>query len=511
MNTVAYGQLTKTGRPQWLARSGDRVSLVLIAIALFRIAATFTVLSDTSDEAVHLTAGLELLGRGTYSVQRENPPLPRLILAAPLHFAGVRFQPDVDVLSQMKQLFHSKDRYKTNLFLGRAGNLFFFLIAAVATTLGARRELGSAGAAIATFLFTAQPVVLGYSGIANHDAAALAGVAVCLLLFARWMECPTAVRSIVFGLAFGVSIACKFSCLVYVPLACAAFYLAQVTRDEKTRRAWRRALLALPLAAAAAFLTLWASYGFDLTNFVAGIAGLRAIDRGGFTSYLFGEVSETGWWWYFPVAVAVKTTLASLLLVLAGVLLVRRRAFHAPLLAAMAVLIAAAPSTLDLGVRYVLPLYAPLTIAMAVAAMELLGSARRSLRIAAILLLLWHGGASLLAHPDYFPYFNELAGRDPSRVLVDSNLDWGQDVLRLRDELRRRNVSFIRVSLAGATDLDRLGFPPHGNADLWTLQHGWVAVSDHAYRIHRSGGGWMWLHRRPYERIGTSIRLYNIP
>jgi hypothetical protein len=83
--------------------------------------------------------------------------------------------------------------------------------------------------------------------------------------------------------------------------------------------------------------------------------------------------------------------------------------------------------------------------------------------------------------------------------------------LRLRNELRRRRISFVHVSLVGATNLDRLGFPPRRNADLWSVNHGWVAISDHSYRINSHNGAWPWLRNRPYERIGTSIRLYWIP
>ena len=43
---------------------------------------------------------------------------------------------------------------------------------------------------------------------------------------------------------------------------------------------------------------------------------------------------------------------------------------------------------------------------------------------------------SLAAHPDYLAYFNALAGDDPERIVVDSDLDWGQDIKRLGQRLR---------------------------------------------------------------------------
>lgn len=512
--------------------------MILMAVAVVRIAATFTVFSATSDESMHLSCGLELLTQHRYSLQLENPPLPRVIMATPPLLAGLTFNPDIDPWEQVRGLFYSQPNYIRNVAVGRIGNLLFFLIAAVAVWRWARRELGPAGGALATLLFTTQPIVLGYSGIANHDAPALAGVAVSLLAFARWLDQPTTGRAAVFGLAYGFAIACKFSCLPYIPLACLAMFAVARRRD------WRSAAIAFPIAFVTMFLTVWASYAFvfgsledyelripplgdgtaarvfakldpkaniPMPHVVAGVAGLIRLDREGHLSYLLGELSMTGFRSYFPIGIAVKTTLASLLLVICGFFFARTRAFLIPFAAALGLLLAGIPSTLDLGVRYVLPLYAPLMIAAATATAAMLAHPRRWVRIAAIVLLVWHTGASLLAHPDYFPYFNELAGRDPSRILVDSNLDWGQDALRLREVLREEKIQHVGLYIIGLHQYDKLGFPPHTQVEQNFPMQGWIAVSDHAYRVLLPQGGFQWLRGRPYRRVGKSIRLYYIP
>ena len=54
-------------------------------------------------------------------------------------------------------------------------------------------------------------------------------------------------------------------------------------------------------------------------------------------------------------------------------------------------------------------------------------------------LLLWHVGESLAIAPHYLAYFNAFAG-GPSqgyRHLIDSSLDWGQDLRGLKDWLDR--------------------------------------------------------------------------
>ena len=49
-------------------------------------------------------------------------------------------------------------------------------------------------------------------------------------------------------------------------------------------------------------------------------------------------------------------------------------------------------------------------------------------------LLLWHAGESLYIAPDFLAYFNELDGGpgEAYKHLVDSSLDWGQDLPGLK-------------------------------------------------------------------------------
>src|SRR5206468_4757722 len=108
----------------------------------------------------------------------------------------------------------------------------------------------------------------------------------------------------------------------------------------------------------------------------------------------------------------------------------------------------------------------PMALAGAASAMALLRGGRIAPAVAIALVAL-QIGASLFAHPDYFPYFNLFAGREPSRYLGDSNLDWGQDVLRLRNAVRAHHVSEMRASLMGAAGFEKRGFPPAGTADPW--------------------------------------------
>jgi len=515
-----------------MGRAADPLALLLIAIAALRVIATLTVFSATTDEGLHVSSGLQWIQTGRYAFQLENPPLPRIVFAAPLHFMGGKFNGALDPMMQMGQLFFTTGHYKTALFGARIGSVLFFAIAALAMWRLARRELGREGGALATLLFTTQPIVLGMGGIANLDMASVAGVALALLAFSHWLDAPTQRSAFVAGLGYGLSIGLKFSNLPFTAAACLAIFLV------RGRSQWKRAFAALPIVFLGTFLGIWACYGFTfgsfedagiatpdhisidaatrvpMPHFWTGVVGILSLDRSGIhRSYAFGKQTLDGWWWYFPAALVFKTTLGTLLLAFAGALVTRSRghgvAWAAGIAATIAILIPAMPAKLDLGIRYVLPLFVPLSIAAAAAALAMLRGGRR-MHVAALVLIAWQCIASIATHPDYFPYFNELAGREPGRLFIDSNLDWGQDMLRLRDRLRKENVPVVGHAVAGLHDFDRLGFPPSYAIDPWIPATGWIAVSEHMFRMHEKNGGYWYLREHRYRRIGRSIRLYHV-
>lgn len=523
------------------------VAALLIAIGAIRMATTWRVFSVTNDEATHLGAGLEMYEFHRYTLQSENPPLPRVIYAAVPWFGGMRFDPHGTFTDQIHSVFYGHGDYRANLFRGRAGTAVFFIIAAIAVFFAARDALGDTGALAATFLFTMEPVVLGYSALTTHDGPAVAGLAVALLAFGRWLRAPDLKHALIFGAAFGFSIQCKFTSVLYVPVTCATIVIVRLLRDAGFRKRFARALGTMIPAAFVTLFVIWAGYAFSVHTFAdlqpwmdsypprlqhllahvspstplpapqffVGISAIRKIDKEGMDSFLLGRASRTGWWWYFPFAVALKTTIAALLLFVAGLWFALRdrqlRGIFAEWsLAGLAIIAVALPSTLDLGVRYILPFYVPFAIACATTVVAMLRG-NRAIRFTAAGLLICHLGASALAHPDYFPYFNAFAGRDPSRLLVDSNVDWGQDVLRLRSVIRREHIPSIALSLMGPADYAALGFPPFRYPSPWAPSKGWIAVSDHSYQMTKAQqGGWRWLPEN-YRRIGRSIRLYYVP
>ncbi len=186
----------------------------------------------------------------------------------------------------------------------------------------------------------------------------------------------------------------------------------------------------------------------------------------GRNSFMNGQWSKTGFHWFFPYAFAVKTPLPLMGLMVAclGLPLIRRHsagdedseknaAARNARQNTLAFLYRTAPfwvflvvywltslsSNLNIGHRHILPTYPMLFILCGAAThywtlRSLVGKVALALPIGLFVI------ASLLAYPNYLSYFNSFAGGSDNayRHLVDSSLDWGQDLPGLADYINQR-------------------------------------------------------------------------
>jgi hypothetical protein len=163
------------------------------------------------------------------------------------------------------------------------------------------------------------------------------------------------------------------------------------------------------------------------------------IDR---PAFLDNQWSIVGFRSFFPRAFLYKTTLPFLcLLALALYAAIASRhswkienLFHPLWGFALVYGAFAIMSPLNIGHRHILPIYPALFIACGAVVYLLHGNQRAIFATAATILLLWQMAESFVIRPNYLTYFNEAAG-GPGRGyshLVDSSLDWGQDLPALK-------------------------------------------------------------------------------
>ena len=462
------------------------------------------------------------------------------------------------------------DAYDAMLFRSRATTMLLSVLAGLALFLWARRLTGFWPALLALALYAFEPNVIAHGRLATQDTAMMLLFVVTLAALNGVIERGGWWRVFALGVTLGAACLVKFSGLLLVlavPLALAAcvlfvggFRLPLAVPGEgrfrggRPRASWQ-ALVAVVAAVVVALLVINAVYGFSgsfqrvdpsacrssamksLASgplgvlpvplprvFVAGLDGQQAsVEQGESTNYLNGQWSATGWWYYYLEAFALKTPLPVMVLVLAGVVSV----FVVPVERKAAMWVAAATAGLfwamhsfgankQIGLRYMLPLF-PLAFMLAGRAAlmipKLSGRARAIGAVALVLLAGWTAADAAVIFPDYLAYFNPLAGGPDGgpRYLLDSNIDWGQDLPALADYLKREGITGrVYMGYFGEVAPELYGIKPR-NAVPGAI--GTVIVSaNFLYGMPYGGfkpGDFEWLRlRKPDAIIGHTLYVY---
>jgi hypothetical protein len=504
------------------------LALVLVLIGSARIVATYTVFNHTVDEPAHIACGMEWLDKGTYTYEPQHPPLARVAAAVGPYLLGIRSQgsPQHDLMSITYEgagiLYHG-GHYDRTLATARLGILPFFWIACLVVWIWAKRVYGAAVAAVAVFLFSFLPPVLAHAGLATTDMALTAFLGAAFLAGLIWMERPSLSHAALFGGATGLAVLAKFSTLAFFPAAIIfgiGWYV--IVERPSMGGVWKDAAVRLPsfaLAVGIGFVVIWVGYRFSLAPLFQGIRDVMRHNAEGQPDYLLGARSLKGFWYFYAVVLAVKTPLSFLVVLAGAAVAISRRRWQAGMPAAFVggILLVALFSSINIGVRHILPVYMGLAVIAGEASVHMME--RHWTQIVLAVLLVWFAASSLMSHPDYLPYFNELAGGAPEKILADSDLDWGQDAKRLGMRLREvgaREVTFLPLILA---DFENgLGFPPIRPMNPAAPSPGWNAISITWWKTRRFGWGEehpeipVWPDRvPPGERIGKGIMLWNFP
>lgn len=253
-------------------------------------------------------------------------------------------------------------------------------------------------------------------------------------------------------------------------------------------------------------------------------------------AFLDGEHSLTGWVSFFPKAFLYKTTPALLLALVTGMLIVLARLrsagwrrlrpylYHtAPLLVLFVVYWAVSlPSKLNIGHRHILPTYPVLFIFCGVlgwAAARAWRQSRPAGATLAGLAALLLGGQAVSAigtYPHFLAYFSPVVGGPTQgyKHLVDSSLDWGQDLPGLKHWLdqNRRPGEPVYLSYFGTGEPDYYSIEAVRLPGLFNFQrvHPWYwpepgiyAISatmlSHVYSPYR--GPWTEARERRYQEL----------
>jgi hypothetical protein len=172
--------------------------------------------------------------------------------------------------------------------------------------------------------------------------------------------------------------------------------------------------------------------------------------------FLFDRTWRRNVWYYFPAVLSMKMTIPILMLIGLTLALRMRSHLHWPSLAALALFVFSFHARVQIGVRLVLPMVALAVVGSAIAFVRVSRAGRPIMRpvFVGLLAVVVLGSSATLGRvwPNVLCYTNEMWGdyRDAYRLASDSNFDWGQGLVELRDWAGRNRLDSLPVWYFGA-------------------------------------------------------------
>lgn len=540
-------------------------ALLLLSLALMVTSARGK--SATFDEDAYIGKGTAIWMAGNYQLEVAHPPLGPMLSTLPL-LTEPDLSPPVDhrcwpagtARSCGRELLFYRSDTRRVLLLARLPTMFATLVLAALVHRWAADLFGKRAGLVALALCALDPNILAHGRLVTLDLVTTLVIFLSCFLFWRFWSHPSAGRLALLGIALGAAGATHFATGLLIPI----FVVASLARTwqpvrtseipELSRNSrWQRWAVTLGLLLAAglvAALVIWGIHSFNvgpvprwqdirlpaptLFNELA----MRLQEKSGAPdSFLLGRHYVGGWWPYFIIALFVKTPWPTLLLAGVGtVSLIRQRGgrfAHAIILVVpVAYFLVAILSDFNRGYRYILPVLPFMFLSggrAARLAWEPQGGRRPWFRYAPALLLVWLVTSNGLIYPHYLAYFNELVGpRNGHKVLVDSNVDWGQDLPALERYVAEHDLESVYLSWFGESRPAQYDIPhrfipskPDELSDIHTRVYhpdypppGDYAISATNLQAllfddkHLFG---YFLEREPAAQPGYSMMIYEVP
>ena len=453
----------------------DAISIVLLVVLAGQLLLSSRKSSATYDEQYHIANGLYFLHTGDPGLIPAHPPLIEVLATLPLLADRNLVVPFRDSSSTVSNLAYSDEvlwRLNPNgrsmVARARLPIIGLTLLLGVIVYAWTRELFGPTCGLLALTLLSFDPNILAHGSLATNDIGVTFFSTLTLYTFWRWMTRPTSARAVVVGLALGLALVSKFSAIYLIAAVMIILVTDRIWKLTSASRLNAKTTLAyLAVIAAAAYFAISAAYGFRVgtlkgypfpaREYLTALQAGTALIAGGKPSFLLGAYSTTGWWYYFPVAFAVKTPLPTLILIGATLVFVYRRGTWRstlPLLIPVGIYFAIClTSTFNIGYRHLLPILPCLFIFTGQLAL-IDWKASRLASAAVLALVVWLTIGSVMISPHYLAFFNELAGGPDNgyKILVDSNLDWGQDLIGLREYMTQQNIPSVKLSYHGTAD-----------------------------------------------------------
>ena len=396
--------------PRWLYPA---IAAILVGAFLLQSLLSMRTMSLVGDEPIYITSGYTYWTTRDGRLNLEHPPLLKMLIATPLLPLHLSVPTDNQAWRDGNEwgffatfLYNDLGTVEQIMLRSRLSNVFLGVLLAVFVRKWAAELWGADAGLIALLMFVFEPNILAHVSLATLDFGLTAFTFISMYYVWKWLATGRTAYARLASVVLGFSFLSKFTALAFLLIYLGQFVLEHVAanRDGSPGRIaplasflrllaggllvviafyavmfhWHPLLRAggehrtvtkimtrvpgLPRGAQARIVALGEHVPIpDVGTFIRGILYQRAHLRDPEPAFLMGRHSVHGWWYYYPVAFLIKTPLPILLLLIFR--LVRLRAVpmvtgeYVVVLPIVGVMLLALLDTLDLGIRYLLPLY----------------------------------------------------------------------------------------------------------------------------------------------------------
>jgi len=487
--------------------------------------------SQTYDEGMHITAGYQHLMDKKIILNPEHPPLIKLLSAifiAPL-------KPNLPNMGDLPQLEYSRKFMQQSgnnvdkiLLYGRLPIMLLSILMGWIIFVWAKQLAGIKAGLFALILYVFDPNILAHSRYITTDIGVSLAFLATFYFFYRYSIHKSIYNLLSLAIVFSLAQLTKFSTLMLAPLIFGFALFAKLKI--------KKYLLLILLCCLFTFLLIIIFYCGDLNTYKFGLEKLQNHEQVGHVAYLLGNISQFGFWYYFPLTFIFKTPLLTIVLLILAIIIFLRKFFSKLALinkkqniikkisAAIKIItlaewmiiifpifymVVSMINHINIGVRHILPIYPFIFIFIAI---NIFGNNfnpwHNKIKILSICLIFLYAINSLLVYPEYLSYFSRIIGNSSNgyKYLLDSNVDWGQNLKKLKKYLDDNNIKDpIVLCYFGTGDPN---YYKINNLPMEGQKKGWIAISiQHIIMLPK----YQWfLSYEPIAKIGNGIYLYKL-
>ena len=522
--------------------------------------------SMTTDEGVHLFAGFTYLAEKDFRIDSEHPPLLKELGVLPLLFfedlkvdLGSRWEKAGNFYCdfwQEARILGDRFVFENPSTILLAGRMVFIILTLILGLFGyfwANKIYGNKAGIFAAFLILFFPNILAHGRLINTDLGLTLFLFITVYFWGKFLKSPNVPKGLLSGLFLGLVLSSKYTGVILLPILIVLAISKLVLQKNLVNLS--KYLVGLISVLIISFFVIWGSYFFNVspppkindplsteimkttsynvpTTYDFAFSKIRGIiipkdfykgfilvvrhALGGQSSYLLGQTSNQGWWYYFPVGILFKTPIPVFIFFLLAIIYFKKTKskdiFDEYLLIIPPVIFLAFSmySKADLGVRHILPIF-PFLLVFASKSINLINF--KKINVWAIFfgfLIVWYLASAITSFPNYIAYFNEFAGgpKGGYKIMTDSNLDWGQDVFRIKDYIQKNNLQNVYLVYGWDGDMylekNGIDFKPLSSGERNIK--GNVIISASLYVDEN----YSWLKKYPSKQITPGVFLIDV-